>query len=107
MSVHGRTRMLARWSALALVAASALALPAQATPGTDSRMPPRDVALFSQAVALQYWLAHPNEAPPPLGETLRELRTLRSADAAAAGARQATSAFNMYALGLPQNEESV
>src|SRR5690349_13815645 len=101
MSPHTRTSTLARGSALALVAAGALALPAQATPATDSRMAPRDLARFSQAVALQYWMAHPDEAPATLGQTLSDLRKLQSAGASAARARQVTSAFNMDGLGLP------
>jgi len=98
---------LLRWSALALVAAGALAVPAQAAPGPGGTVPPGDVARFSQTVAVQYWLGRPDQAPARLAKTLSGLRKLRSAGAAATGPRQPTSAFNMDALGLPQNEESV
>jgi len=100
-------RTLTRWSAVALIASSVLALPAQATPRSGNEVPPRDLARFSQVVALQYWMGHPDEAPATLGKTLNELHKLRSAGAAAAGPRQRTSAFNLDGLGLPQNEESV
>jgi hypothetical protein len=98
-------RTVARWSALALLTIGTLALPAQAAPGGDNKAGHRDLARFSQSVALHHWLGHPDEAPAVLGEKLSRLRQIRAA--AAVGPIQATPAFNMDGLGLPQNEESV
>lgn len=109
----GRRSRGAPWIALAGLAAVVAAIPAAAAPG-EERLSPEVLAQLSQPLALQYFLAHPDEAPAPLRESLA---VLAGAGDGIRGEPQPPDPpppleieedrFNDDESGLPQNEESI
>ncbi len=94
-----------------LLGALLLALPASSAGPEQKRLTGgKQLAHFSQAVALRFWAENPAFAPKQLTERLQQLRSDEhpGKDRRHRGARGAAGiVFNADEFGLPQNEESV
>ena len=86
-----------------------VALPVTAAP-KDRKVGADALTHSSQSVAIRYWLAHPNQAPPHLQDVFRRgngLVTRLRSSSALPGAPSTSDVFNDDIFGLPENEESV
>jgi hypothetical protein len=99
---HTGWRQLGRF-ALAVVFLTLVAMSARAVSGGRTPTGSPLLTRVSQAVALRYWLAHPNQAPPQLQRRFAATRAAASPGEASGVA----GLFNRDDVGLPQNEESV
>lgn len=93
------------------VAAGVAALPAATVPHDNTRVPYQLIEHASQAVAANYWVANPDEAPSRLRKAFAamgeapERTNASNSNFCASNANRDT--FNCDVFGLPQNEESV
>ncbi len=109
LTKNGLVGRLSRRSAVLVVAFGVLALPAS---GVTTRQSPSPVGMshLSSAVALRYWLAHPDRTPAAKQAAMANVARLvaRSSTGTSADAGALTAdVFNRDTVGLPQNEESV
>jgi hypothetical protein len=98
----------ARWLVLGLLAASLLAVPAAGAPKGKLAPNAKLLAHVSQSVAVRFWVEHPNQAPEQLRDRFRKFSELQSQSATPTRPSTPLSdTYNLDAVGLPQNEESV
>ena len=106
-----RWPLVGRWTLLGALAAAVLAVPAATVPHDNTRVPYQLVEQVSQAVAVNYWVANPDEAPSRIRNAMDAMdnapdRTNSSnSNFCASNANRDT--FNCDIFGLPQNEESM
>jgi hypothetical protein len=78
---------------------------------TPTRVSPQYLEHVSQSVALRYWLAHPDQAPDRIRETVSAIEQTQKSPSARHVNSCANSSnkdvYNCDIFGLPQNEESI
>ena len=108
--LKGHARLV-RLTLLAVLAAAIVTVPAATVPHDNTRVPFQLIEHASQAVAVNYWVANPDEAPSRIRSAMDATgnapdRTNSSnSNFCASNANRDT--YNCDVFGLPQNEESI
>ena len=105
-----RAARLGRFTLLAVLVTTVLAVPAATVPHDNTRVPYQLIEHMSAGVVSNYWATHPEEAPPRVADFLSELREHRTPPARHVNSctdNANRDVFNCDIFGLPQNEESM
>jgi hypothetical protein len=111
MAKRRRIRLAGRLVGLLVLAAAVAAVPAASVPHDNTRVPYQVIEHASQAVAANYWVANPDEAPSRIRNAFESIgdagdRT-NASNSNFCASRANRDTFNCDVFGLPQNEESI
>ena len=100
-----------RLAAALILMVAVVAVPAAGVPHDNTRIPYQLIERLSQGVAVNYWVANPDQAPTRIRDSLQAVADAPDRTNASnqnfCASRANRDTFNCDVFGLPQNEESV